>query len=130
MWRVMKKFGCPRKFTTITRAFHDNMRASVVIGGEETSTFNVELGVKQGCVIAPVLFNIYLAAATTLFREKIPPGHGIGLTYRLDRNLFDLRRLQARTKTSQYEVFELQYADDCVLVSHSPEHLQDAKRHP
>lgn len=126
MWRVMKKFGCPDKFTAITRAFHDNMRASVVIGGEETSTFNVELGVKQGCVIAPVLFNIYLAAATTLFREKIPPGHGIGLTYRLDRNLFDLRRLQAGTKTSYDEVFELQYADDCVLVSHSPENLQEA----
>ncbi|KAK3888740.1 hypothetical protein Pcinc_007215 [Petrolisthes cinctipes] len=100
--------------------------ASVVVGGEETATFDVELGVKQGCVIAPILFNIYLAAATFLFHERIPPGHGVGLTYRLDGSLFNLRRLQARTKTLSDKVFELQYADDCVLVAHSPEDLQEA----
>ena len=41
----MHKFGCPRKFTAIVQAFDDVMKASVVVGGEETETFNVELGV-------------------------------------------------------------------------------------
>ncbi|KAK3876443.1 hypothetical protein Pcinc_018774 [Petrolisthes cinctipes] len=120
LWCVMRKFGCPDKFTAVTRAFHDGMRASVVLGGEETATFELELGVKQGCVIAPIFFNIYLAAGTFLFHERIPPGHGVGLTYRLDGGLFNLRHLQARTKTLSDKVFELQYTDDCVLVAHSP----------
>lgn len=126
LWRVMEKFGCPNSFIAITRAFHDGMKASVVIGGEETPTFDVELGVKQGCVIAPVLFNIYLAAATILFRERHRDGLGVSLTYRLDGSLFNLRRLQAPTKTSQDQMLELQYADDCVIVSQSPEDLQEA----
>lgn len=126
LWRVMEKFGCPRKFIAIVRAFHDGMRASVLIGGEETESFDVTMGVKQGCVIAPVIFNIYLAAATLLFRERMPHGRGITLTYRLDGSLFNLRRLQAETKVSHDDVYELQYADDCVLVSHSPEDLQEA----
>lgn len=126
MWRVMHKFGCPNKFIAVVRAFHDGMNASVSIGGEETEAFGVERGVKQGCVIAPVLFNIYLAAASTLFRERSPPGRGVGLTYRLDGSLFNLRRLRAHTRVSHDEVFELQYADDCVLVSHSPDDLQEA----
>ena len=70
LWRVMRKFGCPRKFTAIVQAFHSDMKASVAIGGEETESFGVGTGVKQGCVVAPVIFNIYLAAATYLFRSN------------------------------------------------------------
>ena len=125
LWNIMHKFGCPDKFISIVRAFHDGMKASVSVGGNETAPFNVELGVKQGCVIAPILFNIYLATATILFHGRLPPG-SIDITYRLDRNLFDLRSLQAQTKVSHGKVSELQYADDCVLVSHSPEDLQKA----
>ena len=126
LWQIMQKFGCPDKFIAVTRAFHDGMKASVVIGSEETATFSVERGVKQGCVIAPIMFNIYLAAATALFRERLSPGHGIGLIYRLNGSLFNLRRLQAQPRISHDKVTDLQYADDCVLVSHSPEGLQKA----
>ena len=126
LWLVLGRFGCPDKFVAMARAFHVDMRASVVVGGEETVPFSVELGVKQGCVMAPVLFNLYLAAATEIFHNRIPTGHGIDISYRLDRSLFNLRRLQARTKVSHVEVFVLQYADDCVLVSNCPENLQDA----
>ena len=41
---------------------------------------SVELGVKQGCVMAPVLFNLYLAAAIELFHDRIPTGHGLTST--------------------------------------------------
>ena len=126
LWRVMRKFGCPQKFTNVVRAFHSGMMATVIVGGKETEPFGVEVGVKQGCVIAPVIFNVYLAAATSLFRQRFRSGGGIGLTYRMDGGLFNLRRLQARTKVSTEEICELQYADDCVLVAHSPMAIQEA----
>ena len=124
LWDIMRRSGCPNKFTNIVRAFHDHMKATVVVGGEETEPFDVGVGVKQGCVMAPVIFNIYLAAATHLFREAFPIEQSIQITYRLDGSVFNLARLKARTKVAGDSVTELQYADDCALVAHSPEDLQ------
>ena len=76
LWEIMRRSGCLNKFTNIVRAFHDEMSASVVVGGEETESFGVGVGVKQGCVMAPVIFNIYLAATTQLFRESFPAERG------------------------------------------------------
>ena len=74
LWETLRASGCPQQIykVNIVRAFHTNMRATVAIGGEETETFDVGVGVKQGCVMAPVIFNVYLAAATYLFREEFP----------------------------------------------------------
>ena len=46
------------------------------------------------------------------------------MTYRLDGSVFNLDRLKARTKVSRDLITELQYADDCALVAHTPEDLQ------
>ena len=53
----------------------------------------------------------------------------IQLNFRTDRNLFDLQKLKAKTKVSQNNVLELQYADDCALVSDSAEGLQRILTH-
>lgn len=48
----------------------------------------------------------------------------VAVDIRLDGNLFDIRRLQATTKLSRMWVLELQYADECALVSHATQDLQ------
>jgi len=50
---------------------------------------------------------------------------GIPFKYRLDGSIFNLWRLQAQTKVSTDTVYELQYADDAALPTHSPSGLQD-----
>ncbi|KAK3868797.1 hypothetical protein Pcinc_025835 [Petrolisthes cinctipes] len=50
---------------------------------------------------------------------------GIPINYRLDGNLFNLRRLQAKTKVRRENVIDPQYADEAAYVSCSLEHLQD-----
>ncbi len=37
-----------------------NASASVRVNGELSASFNVEVGVRQGCVMSPWLFNIYM----------------------------------------------------------------------
>ena len=42
----------------------------------------------------------------------------------MDRSLFDLKKLKAKTKISKTLLMEFQYADDCALVADSPGNLQ------
>ena len=124
LWDILLRFGCPRKFTNILRQFHDGMTARVTIGGQESAPFPVHTGVRQGCVLAPVLFNIFLLCVTQLLHKEIEDTSGVAVDFRLDGNLFNIRRLQATTKLQRERVIELQYADDCALIAHSPQDLQ------
>ena len=60
LWQLLKKYGCPEKFTTMIEALHTGMMATVNVGGEVSESFRVTNGVKQGCVLAPTLFSIFL----------------------------------------------------------------------
>ena len=119
-----QKFGCPPLFLTVLREFHNGMSARVVVDGLESEQFEVLVGVKQGCVLAPVIFNLFLVAVTLLFRDGISVSDGIQFNHRLDGNLFNLRRLKANSKVTEASVLELQYADDAALPSHTTTGLQ------
>ena len=76
LWKIMSKFGCP-----------DGMMARVLDDGNVSDPFPVTNGVKQGCVLAPMLFSLMISAMLTdAFREESP---GILIRYRCDGNLFD-----------------------------------------
>ena len=62
LWQLLRKYGCPEKFTTNIEALHTGMIANVSVGGEVSEPFSVTNGVKQGCVLAPTLFSIFLSA--------------------------------------------------------------------
>ena len=67
LWRILLKVGCPEKFVRVLRLLHDEMSASVLGGGgSESDPFTVGAGVKQGCVIAPTLFSIYISCILKL----------------------------------------------------------------
>ena len=90
------------------RAFRNGMSARVTVGGHESDPFDVLAGVKQGCVLAPVIFKVLLVAFTLVFRNGLPSNAGIPINFRLDGNLFNIRRLQAKTKVSSDTIFDLQ----------------------
>jgi len=49
------------------------MKAKVPIGGRESDLFDVLVGDKQGCVLAPVIFNLFLVAVHWLVVIVFPP---------------------------------------------------------
>ena len=124
LWAILSKAGCPDKFIRMIKLLHDGMCALVKVDSLESDRFPVNRGVKQGCVLAPVLFNIYVQYVTQLLHRGPANTGGAHVSYRTDRSLFDLRKLKARTKTQVVRVYEMQYADDCALLAHSPEELQ------
>ena len=120
LWVVLAKSGCPDKFVRMAKSLHEKMEARVNFGGDLSDPFPVENGVKQGDLMAPVLFAIYLAAMLQVaFKDK---PDGIYIQFRTTRSVFKLSDLRA--KTSQSLVRELLYADDADLVSHTEEGLQ------
>ena len=100
LWQVLSKFGCPPNFLTVVQEFHNNMKAKVVVGGRMSDQFDVLVGLKQGCVLAPVIFNLFLVTVTLASRVGFPPDAGVPFIYRLDGSLFNMRRLTAETKRS------------------------------
>ena len=122
LWQILRKYGCPEKFTTMIEALHTGMIANVSVGGEISESFSVTNGVKQGCVLAPTLFSIFLSAMLNeAFRDI---GDGVYIQSRQSADLFNIAHFRAKTKTTQILVRELLFADDSALVAHSAEEMQ------
>ena len=63
---------------SIIRQFHDGMRACVRLGdGVCSGWFVVEQDLRQGCVLAPLLFNIFFAAVTHVAYTRFEADNGI-----------------------------------------------------
>lgn len=122
LWKVLKMYGCPQKLVNIIKEFHNGMKGQVLIGGEPSEAFEVHHGVKQGCVLAPTLFSLFLTAV--LDTMKIELNDGIYIRTRSDGKLFNLARLRAKTKTREMCIRELLYADDSALVSNNHAEMQ------
>ena len=75
---------------------------------------------KQGCVLTPTLFSIYLAAML----EVAFKGTGVYNQTRKEADLFNVAQFKAKSKTSIKIVREMLYADDSALVAHSAEDMQ------
>ena len=65
LWKIMARFGSLTKFVAMVRQFHDGMLARVQNDGELSDPFPLTNGVKQGCVLAPVLFSMMLSVMLT-----------------------------------------------------------------
>ena len=94
-WNILRKLYCPPSFIAIRQQFNTGMCAQVVMAGSQSSSFPVEVGVKQGCVLAPIIFNLLLVAITLVSHCDLQSSDFVGIEYRLDGGLFNLRRLQA-----------------------------------
>ena len=114
LWQLRKKYGCPEKFTTMIEALHTAMMANVSVGGKVSESFRITNGVKQGCVLAPTLFSIFLSAMLDdAFRDM---GDGVYIQSRHSADLFNVAHFRAKTKTTRIVMRELLFADDsCTL---------------
>ena len=88
LWKVLGKLGVPEVLINIVRSFHENMTAQIRLDGELLEGIDVNNGLRQGCTIAPTLFNLYSCAVTERWFSQIKNVEGVGtrLLYRLDHS--------------------------------------------
>ena len=78
LWTVLARFGVPQIMISVIRQFHDGMRACVRLDDRVCSRwFAVEQGLRQGCMLAPLLFNIFFAAVLNLASTRFKADKGI-----------------------------------------------------
>lgn len=117
----MTKVGWPKKFVNILRLLHNGMTANVQTDGREIEAFEVKTGVKQGCIIAPIFFLIFIATITLLVKDKLHKS--MDRIYRLDYKVFNLSCLKSKRKNTPTLLVELQYADDNSVTALSKENF-------
>ena len=77
LWACLARLGCPPKFVSITRQLHEGMKGRVLYDGDQSGSFNINTGVKQGCVIAPTVFSMFLVAFISL--AAVDQAKGVGI---------------------------------------------------
>ena len=86
LWQVMGKCGVPPTMLRIVKSFHDGMRAEVRVGALISSSFEVRNGLRQGCTLAPTLFNIYFSAVVASWCDGCVEA-GVNVLFRYGRKI-------------------------------------------
>ena len=77
-WTVLARFGVAHNMISVIRQLHDDMQACVRLADRVCSRWlAVEQGLRQGCVLAPLLFNIFFAAVINVASTRFKADKGI-----------------------------------------------------
>ena len=60
LWKRLLDVGVNGKMWRVIRNIYETVESTVILGEELTDWFSVELGLKQGCTLSPLLFLISL----------------------------------------------------------------------
>ena len=102
-----RSYGIPEKFIAIIAIIQQsyyNSQTRVIHNGELTPPFFVKTGVRQGCILSPMLFLLVI----DWIMKTTTEGSRTGIQWSLLSQLHDL-----------------DFADDIALLSHNQKHAQD-----
>jgi hypothetical protein len=60
MIKALRKLGIEAKYLNIIKVIYDKPIANIILNGENQKPFPLKTGMKQGCPLSPLLFNIVL----------------------------------------------------------------------
>ena len=60
MWLILRVYGVGGKLLKAVQSFYVDSRARVRVRNDVSELFPVNVGLRQGCVMSPWLFNVYM----------------------------------------------------------------------
>ena len=115
LWKALAVLGVPPLLINFLSTFHENMSACVRLGNSHTDSITIYNGLRQGCTIAPVLFNLYFSSVIEkwLTDMKATSSDEVILKFNVDGRLFHGPRSRHLTMS----MADLEFADDAVLIA-------------
>ena len=101
--KILKEMGIPDHLTCLLRNLYAGQEATVRTGHATIDWFQIQKGVRQGCILSPCLFNFYA--------EYVMKNAG-------------LDEAQTGVKIAGRNINNLRYADDTTLMAESEEELK------
>jgi hypothetical protein len=124
LWLALRQYGVHPRLQALLFDLHVGTQAAVKLEGVRAREwFDVDVGVRQGCVIAPLLFNMFMDMMVKVALSRMPADCGVHLAYDTDGELFG--SAWNDDACSDQLIRMLLYADDLVLISHQPDTLAE-----
>jgi len=103
LWDRLKALKLGPKLLDLLKSIYDRVKCTVRHGGKLSSFFPYDIGVRQGCILSPIIFNLFINELHDIIHKNVGDLSGI--------------------KVADLVIFVLLYADDVVLVADSPDDL-------
>jgi hypothetical protein len=101
MIKALRKLGIEGKYFNIVKDIYDKSTANIILNGEKLKPFPLKSGMRQGCPLSLLLFNIMLEILATAIRQE------------------EANRIQIGKETVKISLF----ADDLILYLKDPKIL-------
>ena len=62
----LTNYGICGSFNNLIESLYSQLKCAIKVGNKMTTYFRYQRGVRQGCILSPLLFNIYLNELPTL----------------------------------------------------------------
>ena len=70
MIKTLSKVGIEGAFLNIIKDIYERPTANIILNGQKLRAFPLRSGIRQGCPLSPLLFNIVLEVLATVIREE------------------------------------------------------------
>ena len=107
LWTTLIKMGFPEREIGLIKELYKGQEAAICTNCGITERFNIEIGIRQGCILSPCLFNIYME---DIMRDVEEDGKTVN---------FEELNIQG------HKIRDLCYADNTSLLSHSARGLSN-----
>ena len=103
LWDTMIRYNIGKEVTFLIKSLYETAKNTVMVNNDYSSWFKSNVGVRQGCILSPVLFNLFLERIMNDTLEKFDGG----------------------AKCGGRIINNLRFADDIDLITESEEKLKE-----
>ena len=102
IWKVLRHYGFPQKIINVIQSLYRDTSCRVIQNSDLSDPFEVNTGVRQGCLLSPLIFSLVI---DWVMKKSMEPPRGIQWTL--------MTKLE-----------DLDFADDVALLTHTQQHMQ------
>ena len=123
MWTLLRSRGVDPHLVDIIEDLYDGCSGEVMVQGYKSKKFAMKTGVRQGCALSPLLFNLFIDhIARNSFTNELED-LGFPVATEINGLLNTPGNPRSHPLAEHMRITFLLYADDLVIVSHSKDGL-------